>query len=234
MLYETTLNYKTDMGDSKLEATAGYTFQEFENGGFGAVSQNYVTDRWSYDNLGGGADFTVRPYSYRDRNRLISFLGRVNVTVADRILVMAGFRREGSSRFGDNNEWGLFPIASAGFRITDDLKVRASWGKAGNQDIGNYKSLYVLGTGGSDAVIGGTTITGVGATQLANPDLKWEETSQLNLGVDFNLYRNRLSGSVDVYSKTTKDLLLELTLPQPAVAPTGLFNVGTVAKKELR
>ena len=77
-------------------------------------------------------------------------------------------------------------------------------------------------------------MTGVGATQLANLDLKWEETSQLNLGVDFNLYRDRLSGSVDVYSKTTKDLLLELTLPQPAVAPTGLFNVGTVAKKEWR
>ena len=233
VLFESTLNYRTDIGASKLEAWGGYTFQEFENGGFGAVSRNYVTDNWSYYNLGGGADYTEHPFSYRDKNRLISFLGRVNYNMADKFLVSTAIRYEGSSRFGADNKWGLFPSASFGLRLTEDLKVRASYGVTGNQDIGNYRSLYVLGTGGSDAVIGDKTITGVGATQLANPDLKWEQTSQLNLGVDFGFNRDRISGSVDVYTKTTTDLLLEFDVPQPAVVATRLDNVGEVSNMGL-
>lgn len=227
--FASTLNYKTDMGGSNLEAWAGYDFKEFTNSGFGAISRSFVTDAWLFNNLGGGADFTSAPYSYKDENRLISFFGRVNLNLAGRILASAALRREGSSRFGENNKWGVFPSASVGFRVNDDIKVRASYGITGNQDIGNYRSLVTLGPG-ANAVIGGQMLTGVAANQLANPDLKWETTSQMNLGADFGgLLGDKISGSVDVYSKSTKDLLLEFDVPQPAVVSTRLDNVGEVS-----
>lgn len=229
-LFESALNYKADVGASQLEAWAGYTFQEFENGGFGAVSQDFVTDAWSYNNVGGAANYTERPFSFRDKNRLISFLGRVNLNIADKYLISAALRREGSSRFGADNKWGLFPSGSVGYRLSDALKVRASYGIAGNQNVDSYLSLVTLGPG-ANAVVGDAFMTGVSATQLANPDLKWEQTSQLNLGLDFGLYRDRISGSVDVYTKTTTDLLLEFDVPQPAVVTSRLDNVGSVENK---
>ncbi|UCH10684.1 MAG: SusC/RagA family TonB-linked outer membrane protein, partial [Fidelibacterota bacterium] len=229
-LFESALNYKADIGASQLEAWAGYTFQEFENAGFGAVAQDFVTDAWSYNNIGGAANFTERPFSFRNKNRLISFLGRVNLNIADKYLISGAIRREGSSRFGEDKKWGLFPSGSVGYRLSDALKVRVSYGVAGNQDIDNYLSLVTLGPG-YRAVIGGQAMTGVAATQLANPDLKWEETSQLNLGLDFSFNRDRISGSVDVYTKTTTDLLLEFDVPQPAVVTTRLDNVGEVSNK---
>ncbi|MCH7573801.1 MAG: TonB-dependent receptor [Candidatus Marinimicrobia bacterium] len=227
-LFESTLNYRTAMGTSKIDVAAGYTFQEFENNGFGAIAQDFVTDSWTYNNLAGAANFGEKPFSFRDRNTLISFLGRVNVSLADKLLLSGVVRREGSSRFGENNKWGLFPAASVGYRITEDLKVRGSWGVAGNQDIGNYISKNLLGTAGSNAVIGGAEITGVAETQVPNPDLKWEETTQLNLGLDYSFYRDRISGSLDVYFKTTADLLLEVPVPQPAPVGTRIANIGEV------
>ncbi|MFQ6615344.1 MAG: SusC/RagA family TonB-linked outer membrane protein [Fidelibacterota bacterium] len=241
VLFESTLNYRASMGASNLEATGGYTFQEFEDEGVGITARDFVTDAWLTDNIGGAADFTTRPYSFRNVNRLISFLGRANVNVAGKYLISGAVRREGSSRFGEGNKWGIFPSASFGWRLSrepfmptfgvlSDLKVRASFGITGNQDIGNYRSLVLLGPG-SNTVIGDQLLTGVAPTQLANPDLKWEETSQLNLGIDFGLYRDRVSGSIDVYSKTTNDLLLEFDVAQPAVVTTRLDNVGTVENK---
>ncbi len=243
MLLETTLNYRTDIGGSqRLEAWAGYTYQEFDNSGSGVTAQDFVTDAFSFNNLGGAANFTERPFSYADENKLISFLGRANYSIADgKYLFSAAVRREGSSRFGEGKKWGTFPAVSAGWRISDesfmqglasvsDLKLRLSYGITGNQDIGNYRSLVILGTG-ANAVLGDQTVTGVSATQIANPDLQWEETSQLNLGIDFGLYNNKISGSIDVYSKKTTDLLLEFDVPQPAVVQTRLDNAGEVTNK---
>ncbi|MFQ5641051.1 MAG: SusC/RagA family TonB-linked outer membrane protein, partial [bacterium] len=243
VLFESTLNYRSDIGDDQtLEAWGVYSFQEFENSGFGATAQDFVTDAFSFNNLSGAANFTTRPFSFADENRLISFLGRVNYSLADgKYLLSAAVRREGSSRFGEGKKWGTFPSASVGWRLSEesfmqdiqsisDLKLRLSYGITGNQDIGNYKSLVILGTG-ANAVIDDQTLTGVSATQLANPDLQWEETSQLNLGIDFGLYNNRVSGSIDIYSKKTTDLLLEFAVPQPAVVSTRLDNAGEVTNK---
>lgn len=228
--FNTTVNYRTEMGGSSIEALGGYEFQEFTNTGFGAVSQSYVTDAWLGDNLDGGADWTNQPYSYKNQNRLIAFFGRVASNVGDRINVMATLRREGSSRFGEDNKWGLFPSAAVGVRVLDDLKVRASWGVTGNEAIGNYRSLVTLGSG-ANAVIGGTLMAGVSATQLANPDLKWEKSSDMNLGLDFALMDNKITGIIDLYSKTTEDMLVEVNVPQPAVVSTKLDNVGSVENK---
>ncbi|MBN4080802.1 TonB-dependent receptor [Caldithrix abyssi] len=243
VLFEPTLNWKQDMGNSNLEAWAGYSFQEFENSGFGAIAKNFVTDAWLFNNLGGGANFTTFPYSFKDDNRLISFLGRVNYNMGGKYLVSAAIRREGSSRFGDDSKWGLFPSFSLGWRLSEesfmegvgndllnDLKVRVSYGVTGNQDIGNYRSLVTLGPG-ANAVIGGQLLTGVSANQLANPDLQWETTTQVNFGADFSLLDNRVTGSFDYYNKATRDLLLEFDVPQPAVVGTRLDNVGEVTNK---
>ena len=222
--FSSMLNYKTKIGNSKLEALGGYDFQEFTNTGFTAISKSFVSDAWLYNNLGGAADFTTAPISFKDQNTLASFFGRVVYNMG-KINVMATVRREGSSRFGEDNKWGVFPSASLGARVTDDIKVRASFGVTGNQEIGNYRSLVTLGPG-ANAVIGGSLLTGVSATQLANPDLKWETTSDMNLGVDFALMG--VTGTVDMYSKTTEDMLVEVNVPQPAVVTTKLDNAGSV------
>ncbi len=239
VLFETTLNYRLDIdAGQRLEAWAGYTFQEFDNFQSAATGQDYVTDGWDYNNLAGGADFTVRPESWRDSNRLISFLGRATYSLHGKYLFNATVRQEGSSRFGEDNKWGTFPSASVGWRLSEesfmqgmgslsDLKLRLSYGITGNQDIGNYRSLVILGPG-ANAVIGDEVKTGVASTQLANPDLKWEETTQTNLGIDFGFIENKISGSIDLYTKTTDDLLIEYAVPQPAVVETAIDNAGKV------
>lgn len=228
--FNSTLNYNTKMGNSSIDALAGYEFQEYTNSGFGATAKKFVSDAWLNNNLGGGTDFTTAPYSFKDENRLVSFFGRVAVNMGDRINVMATLRREGSSRFGKDNKWGMFPSASVGYRVTDDLKVRASYGVTGNEGIGNYRSLVTLGSG-ANAVIGGTLMSGISANQLANPDLKWEKSSDMNLGVDFALLGSKITGTVDMYTKTTEDMLVEVNVPQPAVVTTKLDNVGSVENK---
>jgi len=226
--FNTTLNYS----NSSMNVLAGYEFQEFTNSGFGATTKGFVTDAWLYNNMGGATDFTTAPYSFKNQNRLVSFFGRVAYSMGGKLNVMATLRREGSSRFGDDNKWGVFPSASVGFRVTDDIKLRVSYGVAGNQEIGNYRSLVTLGSG-ANAVIGGQLLSGVAANQLANPDLKWETTSDINFGVDFALMDNKITGSVDMYSKTTEDMLVEVNVPQPAVVTTKLDNVGSVENSGL-
>jgi iron complex outermembrane receptor protein len=244
VLFESTLNYRRNISAShRLEAWGGYTFQEFEDQSFYVTAQGFVTDAWSFNNLRGGSDFSVRPESFQAKNRLISFFGRLTYNISDKYLLSGALRREGSSRFGADNKWGMFPSVSAGWRLSqesflqnvrslNDLKLRVSYGVTGNQDIGNFRSLLILGPG-ANAVIGDQVRTGVAPTQLANPDLKWEETSQLNIGVDFGLWNDRFSGSIDWYNKKTNDLLIEFTVPQPAVVSTRLDNVGEVTNKGL-
>ncbi len=242
VLLETTFNYNANISDNqKLEAWAGYSFQEFENIFRGSAAQGFVTDAWSFDNLSGGSDFSVRPFSFATENRLISFLGRAVYSISDKYLLNAAVRREGSSRFGSESQWGVFPSLSAGWRLSeesflnsssliDDLKLRVSYGITGNQDIGDYLAFNLLGPG-ANAVIGDQILTGVSATQVANPDLQWEETSQVNVGVDFALKGNRISGSVDLYQKNTDNLLLGIPIPQPSVVETRITNIGEVENR---
>jgi iron complex outermembrane receptor protein len=242
VLFETTFNYETNVSDNQnLDLTGAYTFQEFDYSIFGAAAQDFVTDAFSYNNLEGGADFSDRPYSFADDNRLISLLGRAIYSIDDKYLFNAAIRYEGSSRFGSGKKWGTFPSASIGWRLSQesfmqnmsalsDLKLRLSYGVTGNQDIGNFRSLLILGTG-ANGVFGDQVLTGVSPTQLPNPDLKWEETTQLNLGIDFGFNDNRISGSIDLYNKTTTDLLLEFAVPQPAVVETRIDNAGKVENK---
>src|SRR5690606_13703813 len=180
----------------------------------------FTTDGFLDWNLGAGTGITdtslPRPdlYSFKDDNTLVGFFGRINYGFADKYFAQFVLRREGSSRFGDNHKWGNFPAASVGWAISEEnflqdveaislLKLRAGYGVTGNQGIPNYQSLTTLSEGGVYPQ-NGVYYQTYGAARNANPNLKWEEKHEINIGVDFGLLQNRLSGSVDVYQRKTK------------------------------
>jgi len=236
-LIEVTARYNKALNkNNQLEVLGGYTFQEFEVSSLSAGAQNFPLDALGTDNLAAGAQSTFSLGSGRTKNQLLSYLGRVNYNLYDKYLLTASIRADGSSRFGENKKYGFFPSMALGWRIKDeiflknvnaitDLKFRASYGLTGNQDIGSYKSLVLLGPQGQ-AIFDGTPYVGISTTQLPNPDLKWETTSQLDLGIDFGLLENRLTGSVDYFQKETKDLLLQLPVPRTTGFTTTFKNVG--------
>lgn len=238
-LVEFTARYSKALNKNhQLEILGGYTYQEFDVNSLSAGAQNFPLDALGTDNLSAGAQSTFSLGSGRTKNQLLSYLGRVNYNLLDKYLLTASIRADGSSRFGDNRKYGFFPSVALGWRIKDelflknvntltDLKLRASYGITGNQDIGSYKSLVLLGPQGQ-AIFDGTPYVGISTTQLPNPDLKWETTSQLDIGVDFSLFANRLSGSIDYFHKQTRDLLLQLPVPRTTGFSTTFKNVGAL------
>lgn len=244
---ETYLNYAKEFGKHSVNATAGYSFLENMYEGLGAQRSGFTTDLFLYNNLGAGQDYRLGDvYSYKGKSRLVSFFGRINYGFDDRFLLTGTLRRDGSSRFGDNNKWGLFPSGSVAWRISNerfmepikdvvsDLKLRVGYGVTGNQDgIGEYRSLSILGVGSDsyyDPATGNWSLA-YSPTQNPNPDLKWESTETINVGLDF-AFLKRFTGSVEYYSKTTKDLLYTYEVPQPPyLVGTMLANVGELSNK---
>ncbi|MBP7507369.1 MAG: TonB-dependent receptor [Prolixibacteraceae bacterium] len=245
---ETYLTYETEFNyNHKLNLLGGYSYLDNTYEGFGAERRGFDTDLFLYNNLAAGQDFRAGDvYSYKGQAKLISFYSRANYSYKGKYMVTATLRYDGSSRFGENNKWGLFPSASFAWRISDEsfmkgtsswldnLKLRAGYGVTGNQDgIGEYKSLSILGAGGAtyfDAA-SGEWKQSYGPTQNPNPDLKWESTSQINLGLDFSLLR-KISGTIELYQKNTSDLLYTYSVPQPPyLVGTMLANVGDLSNK---
>lgn len=241
------LNYNKTFDKHVVNATAGYSYLENVYDGFGAQRSGFETDLFGYNNLGAGYNYRLGDvYSYKGKSNLVSFFGRANYSYDGKYMVTGTVRRDGSSRFGDNNKWGVFPSASAAWRLSqesfmdwsdswlDNFKIRVGYGVTGNQDgIGEYKSLSILGVG-SDSYydpVTGTWSLAYSPTQNPNPDLKWEETKQTNIGFDFTIF-DRLSGSFEWYSKTTEDLLYTYEVPQPPyLVGTMLANVGELSNK---
>ena len=245
---ESFLTYdKKIIGLGKMNIVAGYSYLDNVYSGFGASRHGFDSDISSYDNLGAGQDPRAGDvYSYKGESKLISFYGRFNFNLKDRYMLIGTLRRDGSSRFGDNNKWGTFPAISLGWRITEEafmagikpyvnsLKLRLGYGVTGNQDgIGEYKSLFLLGAGGDpyyDATTGKWKQS-YGPSQNPNPNLKWESTAQTNLGLDFTIL-DRINGTLDIYSKKTSDLLYTYSVPVPNnLYPTMLANVGDLSNK---
>ena len=236
-LLELTSTYNnTFAGAHSLNAVAGYSYQAWIDEGFGSAAERFITDYWRYNNLGGGGNESLIPYSYKNEHTLASVFGRLNYDYDNRYLASLSLRRDGSSRFGENNRWGLFPSASVAWRVSEDLslpaavtdlKLRAGYGETGNQEIGNYLALETLAPG-YRAVFGQQSFVGVAPNQFANPDLQWEETATFNAGIDYGFLSGRLRGSLDYYRKDTDNLLVRLPVPQPAVVSTQVQNVGQV------
>lgn len=237
-LLELTARYAKTFNNHSLEVLGGYTWQHFGWNTLHSGAQNFTTDAFGTDNMAAGSSSSFTITTYKSRNQLKSFLGRINYTFNDKYLLTANFRTDGSSRFGADNKYGYFPSLALGWHVNREdffrdirdistLKLRASYGSTGNQEIGNYRSLVLLGTQGQ-VVFNNTAEVGISTTQLANPNLKWETTRQFDAGVDFGLFEERITGSIDYFNKNTQDLLLELPVPTTTGFATTLTNIGSM------
>jgi iron complex outermembrane receptor protein len=236
------LTYNRQVGRSHdFEVVGGYEFNDYQQSQFQAEARNFLTDAFSFENLGAGA-LLVAPASFREDSRLVGLFSRLNYGYKDRYFLTGVFRYDGSSRFGANNKWATFPAVSASWRLSEEqfmegspfseLRLRAGYGVQGNEAVPAYASLILLQpSDGASYPFGDKKVVGVAPSRNPNPDLKWEKTSQVNLAVDYGLWSNRLSGSVEVYNKTTSDLLLEVTVPQPAVVGSRLENIGKIRNR---
>jgi len=244
--FETTINYNTTIAhDHTIGALAGYSYQYLTTETFNVNNNGFTTDGFLDWNLGAGSainnTFLPRPGmgSFKEDNTLVGFFGRVNYAFTNKYYAQVILRREGSSKFGTNHKWGNFPAASVGWAISeedfmydvseiDNLKLRIGYGVTGNQGIPNYQSLVTLGTGGvypQDGVYYQT----YGAARNPNPNLKWEEKREWNVGLDFALFSNRISGALDVYNRLTTDLLYNYTAQQPPYVRSNIYtNVGSL------
>lgn len=207
-------------------------------------AQGFFSDATGIDDLGGASQINERS-SYITKRSINSFLGRVNYGYNNKYLFTVSYRADGSSVFGANNKWGYFPSAALAWRASEEgfiknvnlfseLKFRGSWGRTGNQAISPYRSLDAIGSGFNYPYNGNTTTDiGFSITQPANPNLKWESTTQTNIGVDMGFLEGRLTTSIDIYRKVTDNLLLNRPIPSFTGFTTLLDNVGSVENKGL-
>lgn len=237
-LFESTLNYAKSLDNHDLKMLAGFTFQDFVNRGFNGNIDGFTSDVLLTNNFGLGNTENDDLNSYKNSNTLISYLGRVNYNYLSKYYLTASIRADGSSRFGENNKFGYFPSLAFSWRLSEEaflkdvdfisnLKLRTSWGKTGNQEIGNYASLPTLGSGGL-ALLNGQQIQGIASSRIPNPDLKWETTTQTDIGVDIELFAGRVNLVADYFIKKTDDLLLNLPLPKSSGFNSILSNIGSV------
>ncbi|MDJ0364423.1 TonB-dependent receptor [Hymenobacter sp. H14-R3] len=239
---ENTLTYDRQFNENNsLNVVGGLSFQQFGGDNFNATATNFFTNTLGTDNLSLGA-VTLTPGSGRYANTLASYFGRVNYQLLQRFLFTLTMRADGSSRFGDNNKWGYFPSAAFAYRLVDekfmqnfpvvsDLKLRASYGVTGNQEIANYQSLSRYSVGAYAA--GNTRLVGLVSTNIPNPNLSWESTASSNVGLDLSLLKNRIGFTFDAYYKKTSDLLLQVSIPTTSGFNSVYLNAGSVENKGL-
>jgi iron complex outermembrane receptor protein len=225
-------NYKNNLEliNAKIDLTAGHSYQEF-----------FIKSKQTETET---ATTLVVRTPVINRNALESYFARVSFDIADKYLISASYRRDGSSRFGPKNRWSSFPGVSLGWKLTNEdflkdsffssLKLRAGWGKTGQQEIGaNYGYLGVYTPGRNDASVQiGDIFVNTLRPEEFDENLKWEETSQYNLALDFGFFNDRLTGTVDAYYRETEDLLA--TVPTPAgsnLSDLLTTNVGSVLSK---
>ncbi len=226
-----------------LNALLGYSWQQNDYNSFWIGGRDPQSTYAGPDNLAVLNDVQWGDYgSLRGQSTLIGFFGRVQYNFKSKYFISASLRRDGSSKFGENNKWGWFPTVALGWSLDQEkwlsdvkwlsqLKLRASYGISGNQAIGEYRSMLVWQPSGKainpetgKEVITFTTVWN------ANPDLKWEQTSEVNAGIDFGFFNSRLSGSLEVYYKVTNDLLGQYSVPKPPnIAPLTFANSGSMS-----
>ncbi|MCD7978264.1 MAG: SusC/RagA family TonB-linked outer membrane protein [Tannerellaceae bacterium] len=222
-LNENTLNYTKEFNKKHFfNFLAGFTQQESRSEILRTGSSNFVNDYLTYNSLQSGS-VTTTPYSDVETSALRSWLGRINYNLDHKYFLSVSFRGDGSSRFGQDRKWGYFPSAGAAWILSNEdffqaarsvvthLKIRASYGKTGNQEIGSYQSQATLSS--INYLFGNSTVTGFKPDRIANPDLGWETTYQTDLGVDISFFKDRLSVGLDLYHK--KRMIYYLTYRSP-------------------
>lgn len=226
-----------------VRGMVGYSYNYVVAEGFNAANKDFATDALLYHNLAQGTYAAeagkTEMGSYKNDSKLISFFGRVNYDWKSRYMMSAAIRHEGSTRFGKNHKWGNFPSISAGWRISDesfmknvkwidDLKLRYDFGVTGNQNFDSYKSLSTYSSFGYYSY-NNTAFHVWGPGKNTNPDLRWEKAKNQNIGLDFSLFNNRVTGSFNYFIRKQEDLLGDYqTSVPPSLFATIFTNVGTM------
>jgi TonB-linked SusC/RagA family outer membrane protein len=211
-----------------IDAVAGMQFQKSEDNFTSVAGQEFALD--DLRTLASAATITSGTSTLTNFT-FLSYFGRVNYRFNNKFLGTFSARADGSSRFGDNNKWGFFPAASAGWVLSEEgflkgnetlslLKLRASYGLTGNAEIGNFDHLGLFGTTSYNL------IPGLRPTQIPNPNLNWEKTEQFNIGIEFGILRDRITGEIDYYDKNTRDLLLNVPVPATSGFNVQRQNIG--------
>jgi iron complex outermembrane receptor protein len=248
---ESFLTWNKNFGNHSINAVVGYSWIENTYGeGFQTSSTNFPADNLGYSNLVLGNPYAITSYRINlgadltyGQVRLISDFARLNYNFKDKYLLQASIRRDGSSVFGENNEWGYFPSAGAAWRISSedfmknqsifsDLKLRFSYGVTGNSNgIGAYNGKLIYGITGT-YYNNGVQENAYGPIQGSNPDLKWEKTATTNIGLDFTVLKSKLSGSIDWYEKKTTGMLFNYAV-SASLVPGGRIwaNGGSISNK---
>jgi len=239
---EPTLEYNFTVNKHNITAIGGYSYRYEVNQGFNANNYGFQNDVFRENNLNAGSQLVLGKAglgSYKNDNKLIAFFGRVNYVFNDKYMATAIFRREGSSKFGANHKWGNFPALSAGWNIDKEafmsdvklfnqLKLRAGYGVTGNSGFDNYASLVTLGTGGNYINPDGVWRQTYGPNRNPNPDLRWEKKAEWDVGVDFGILSNRITGSIDYFNRKTTDLLFNYRSQLPPFVQQNIYtNVGS-------
>ena len=241
------INYNSSVGKSTFSATGVYEYNYYEDDYFYATASDFPLDINQENALGSGNPSFNVSNSYKEENKLISFLGRLTYNYDNKYYLAASLRRDGSSKFGVNNQWGYFPSVSGGWRLSkekflqdvtwiDELKLNAGYGVTGNADaIGDYNTQLLL-TGSVRTYDPTSSINpypvGYSANQNPNPDLKWEERIGRNVGVEFSFLKSRITGSVSYFNDKTNNLLYNYGVQTPPnYVSTVLANVGSLTNK---
>ncbi len=247
-LVENTLTYSLNKSEHNLVLLAGHSFQNFNVENREVTSRGFANNNIEpkFQDQTSTSTYPTSVDSRAEKNELQSFFGRLNYGYANKYLFTATLRADGSSKFGENNKYGYFPSVAIGWNISNEdfmtnsvfnnLKLRASWGQTGNQEIpskitkASFSEDRLLTGGGSlntypidtDASSIDGYPFGITFTRLANPNLQWEVSTQIDLGLDFALFDYRLTGTVDYFNKQSSNILLEV-VPADPVQPSALF-----------
>ncbi|MHA8052779.1 SusC/RagA family TonB-linked outer membrane protein [Aquirufa sp. Wall-65K1] len=238
---ENYLTYTKDFNENhSLNALLGLSWQQTDFFNIGASVNGFATDYFGFNNLGAGA---VNPTvgSGASRFAFNSYFGRVNYTFKNKYLVTGTARADGSSKFGENYKFAIFPSGALAWRVSEEdflkgnstisnLKIRTSYGLTGNSEIPAYSSLSLLSSNYS-AVYNDGRVSGTGISRLANPDLKWEKTAQTDFGIELGLWGGRVNIEADYYYRLTTDMLLDAPVPQTSGYATIRRNVGSMENR---
>lgn len=227
-LLEVTATYNKSIGDHDFTVLGGYSWREYNYQDYWMQNWDFPTNDFTYNNMGAGlalARGQAPQSSYQSENKLIGYFSRINYSYKNKYLLMASVRREGSSKFGINNKYGNFPAISAGWNIMNEdfmngvktinaLKLRGGYGITGTEPIDPYMSLNRLNFN-TYTMVEGQWIQAINPSTNANPNLRWEKKEETNIGLDIGLWNNRVTGSIDLYKRKTRDLLLDYSVPTP-------------------
>ncbi len=234
---ENYFNYYKAVGEHSFSGMVGLSWAETVYDWVEAQAYNFPSNFYSYNNLNAGTN-TPQAHSSNQRSALNSYFARVNYAYKDKYLFTATGRFDGSSKFGPNNKYAFFPSVGLGWRISEEdfmsggsvvsnLKLRGSAGQTGNQEIGSFVTQRYINT--TSVMFGGNNkLAGFYPGSTGNPDLRWETTTQWDIGVDLGLFNNRVNLVLDYYHKLTDDMLFNLPLPESTAPGSAYVNYGSV------